>query len=198
MKKYGIIFLLLSFLISSVAYSAPTVGRKIRTKAGRFAKSEGLEMRKIRRVAVGASYGGNLGRFGANLELNFNPEVGFLVGYGGGDGYQAMTFQLKKYLAGDAFLPFISGGYARWFGRESDEGLGASNPNFIAEKFLSASERASGEFELDILYPSVGIQYVNLDGEYAGLSLYAEVLLLFEVSEFQSAPTAAAGMMYYF
>lgn len=193
-----IILLALSFFASS-AFSKPRrVGRKkVRTSADRFA-AEGLKMRKTRRMAIGAIGGGNLGLGGAKIELNFTPRVGFMAGYGGGKGFQSYSFELKHYVGGDSFLPYAGVGYAHWFGREREGGFPDSKPSFLVEKFLSDIEKATGEFAVNFVTPSLGIQYVKLEGDYAGLSIIAEVVMMVDVAEFNSAPTAALGVMYYF
>ena len=94
-------------------------------------KTEGLEMRKTRRVAIGTVVGGSLGLIGGNLELNLNSQTGIVGGYGGGPGYQAFTIEIKQYIAGDTFLPFLGAGYSRWFNSVgSSEGFKQSRPQF--------------------------------------------------------------------
>ena len=130
--------------------------------------------------------------------MNFSPRVGFVAGYGGGKGFQSYAFELKQYIGGDSFLPYIGAGYAHWWGREKEEGLDTSKPQFLTDKFLNDAEKSTGKFTIDMIYPSLGVQYLSLDGEWAGFSMFAEVVMMIDIAEFNSSPTAAVGMMYYF
>lgn len=179
---------------------AVVVGRKAVNRTSRSTIGEdGIKLRKTRRVAVGGSVGGALGFAGANLELNISPTTGFIGGYGGGPGYTSFSIQMRNYLAGDSFLPFIGAGYARWFNSNPNSGeITSSKPGFLVEKFLNDEEKRTGVFAKNLVYPSVGAQYVNLEGEWAGFSLTVEVMMLVDVGSLQAAPTGSVGMGFYF
>ena len=205
MKKSIVFFLIAVMAFPAIAArkKGRYVGRKVASQKSRTTrrqmKTEGLEMRKKRRVAIGTTVGGALGFLGVNLELNINERTGFIGGYGGGPGYESFTLQMKQYIAGDSFLPFIGVGFSRWF--NSDESKGEqinSTPNFLVEKFLSEDEKKTGVFGKNIIYSNIGAQYVNLSGSWAGFSLFGEVMLMVDLESFKAAPNAAAGMMYYF
>ena len=205
MKSLFLLFLAASLSLPSFVFAAKNkraiiVGRKAVGQTTRsLVGDDGIKMRKTRRVAVGASIGGTLGFAGANLELNLSPMTGLVGGYGGGPGYTSFSIHMKQYLNGDSFLPFIGAGYARWFNSNPEAGsISSSKPGFLVEKFLSDDEKQTGIFSTNLVYPSVGAQYVNLDGEWAGLSLVVEVMMLVDVGSLQAAPTGSVGMMYYF
>jgi hypothetical protein len=161
--------------------------------------SDGLSMRKVRRAGIGASASGALGFMGANLELNFTDRWGFGAGFGGSSNYQAYTFQIKHVLAGEWLLPYLSFGYAKWYTAGSPKGpIRETNPAFLSQKFMSDIEKDRGDFAVHLIYPGFGLQYVQLTGPWAGYSIYADVLLLVEVEDFESVPTGTLGMMYYF
>lgn len=160
--------------------------------------SDGYSMRKIRRVGIGASGAGPLGMLGANLELNFTPKWGLMAGYGTGMTYQSYTFQVKRVLAGEYLLPYLAGGVSRWY--TASEGRGKIEniqPAFL-ERFMSADEKSKGEFSEILLYPAFGLQYVQLDGAWAGYSMFVEILLLVDIEDFETAPTGTVGFLYYF
>ncbi|MCM2282143.1 MAG: hypothetical protein NDI61_09890 [Bdellovibrionaceae bacterium] len=156
-------------------------------------------LRALRRVGIGLSGAGPLGAFGANVELNFTPDIGFLTGFGGGPGYQAYTFQLKRVFGEASLAPYLVGGYARWYSfGESGRPISDTTPGFLQTKFLSAKQKAEGRIDENLLYPGFGLQYLTLSGPYAGSSVFAELLLLTDIGDFVVAPTGTVGYMYYF
>lgn len=161
--------------------------------------SDGLSMRSLRRVGLGVSGAGPLGVFGVNLEMNFTSDVGILTGFGGGSDYQAFTVQMKRVLGGTSLMPYVAGGYARWYnfgkaGRIDSE----TTPGFLQTKFLSEKQKAEGRFSENLIYPALGLQHMTLSGPYAGSSVFAEVLMLIDINDFVVAPTGTVGYMYYF
>ncbi|MGE3975693.1 MAG: hypothetical protein AB7F59_14295 [Bdellovibrionales bacterium] len=160
--------------------------------------SDGYGLRKTRRVGVGVSGAGPLGLAGANLELNITPKWSLMAGYGTGVHYQSYTFQAKRVLAGEYLLPYMAAGVSRWYTTAPGHGkIDNIQPAFL-DRFMSADEKASGEFSELLLYPAFGLQYVQLDGSWAGYSMFVEVLLLLDIEEFETAPTATVGFLYYF
>ncbi|MEQ1875006.1 MAG: hypothetical protein ABL958_00075 [Bdellovibrionia bacterium] len=161
--------------------------------------SDGLSMRKVRRAGIGASANGPLGFMGANLELNFTDRWGFGGGFGGSSNYQAFTFQIKHVLAGEWLLPYLSLGYSKWYTAGSPKGpIRETTPAFLAQRFMSDREKDTGDFAVHFLYPSFGLQYVQLTGPWAGFSVFADMVLLVEIEDFESVATGTLGMMYYF
>jgi hypothetical protein len=164
-----------------------------------FTSADGISLRRERKVAVGVSVAGPLAVLGGNLELNFDPQWGIMGGFGTGFSYQTWTFQVKRVLAGEYLLPYLAGGIARWYTTTPSNGRISDNvqPSYL-QRFLSDSEKESGQFSKILLYPAFGLQYMQLSGDYAGLSVYAEVCLLLNVGDMESAPTGTLGMLYYF
>jgi hypothetical protein len=153
-------------------------------------------IRASRRVAVGLQAAGSQGLLGMNLELNFDPALGFMLSYGVGSSFQSLSFAVKKHLGGEAVSPYISAGYSRWFSNGGD--LKDTSPSFLTDKFLSESEKRTGNFAHNIFYPGAGLQYTQLSGPWTGTAVYAEVMILVDTEEFISAPTGALGFLYYF
>lgn len=160
--------------------------------------SSGHGFRQSRKVGVGFGLAGAYGIAGTHLELNFVPEVGLLVGFGLGSGYQTFNLQLKKVLAGDSFMPYIAGGLARWYSVDESRKRTSTQPHFLADRFLNRSERQSGEFAEVMLYPAVGLQYLQLGGDWSGFSLYAEIQMLVDVDDLVSALNGGVGTTFYF
>src|ERR1017187_7050154 len=135
---------------------------------------DGLEMRKIRRVGVGLQAAGALGFGGALMEMNFTRRWSFALGIGGGNNFQATEFQAKYVLAGEWLLPYMSFGFSRWFSIKNNGPIGKTAPSFLADRLLTDQEKASGEFGKNLVYPGLGLQIIQLKGDWAGASVYAE------------------------
>lgn len=160
---------------------------------------DGLEFRRKRKVGVGLAGAGPWGIMGTHLELNFAPDISLQGGVGLGSGFQTFALQIRKFIPGKWFLPYISAGVARWY--TTGEGSGSidgTTPGFLAKRFLSAKEKRDGRFSELLVFPSLGMQYVQLSGEWAGSTLYAEFNLLVDVEDFVLGPTGSLGYTYFF
>ncbi len=158
-----------------------------------------LDMRAKRRVGIGAMTAGNTGLLGALIELNFAPENSVITAFGGGPGFSAFNFQWKHVFGGDNFSPYAGLGYARWYSASGNgNSLDKSTPSLLSGKFLSENQKRSGHFAVDLLTPTLGIQYNQLFGDYVGTAVFAEVTLLTSVSDLSSAPNGGIGAIYYF
>src|SRR5690606_13392293 len=135
--------------------------------------SDLYEFRSHRKVGFGLGMAGIYGLTGAQLELNFVPEVSLITGFGLGSGYQAFNLQIKRTLTGNSFMPYISGGFARWYSVGDNGRITDTNPGFLSKRFLNDDEKRSGKFAEILLYPALGLQYLQLQGEWSGFSLYA-------------------------
>ena len=162
-------------------------------------ESQGLAFKRERKIGLGISTAGALGLVGINAEINFTPQTSFMGGFGVGDSYQSFALQMKHSIGGRWFVPYVGAGYARWFTvGESDGRINETSPGFLAERFLDDGERSSGQFSENLIYPMGGVQYFQLRGKYTGLSLYAQVMMLLDIDQFNSAPTGEFGVFYYF
>jgi hypothetical protein len=160
--------------------------------------TNGMDMRKMRRVAIGVQAAGNLGFGGALLELNFSPSWGFVAGIGGGEGFQTYEIGAKYVLGGEKFLPYLALDYAHWATINKTGYIERTNPSIVGDHLLTADERATGGFQKNLLIPGFGMQYVQLDGEWAGSSVFAELNILMDIGDFLVAPTGTIGFLYYF
>lgn len=158
----------------------------------------GRELRTKRRAAIGVQAAGALGFGGALIELNFNPSWGFTAGFGGGEGFQAFNLQAKYVLAGEWLMPYMSFGYARWASVGKSSKITKTSPAILGEKLLNDDEKNAGEYQKNLLYPGLGLQFLQLKGEWAGSSVFAELTVLLDVGNFVAAPTGTLGFLYYF
>lgn len=172
----------------------PVESKRVRTRFER----DGFDFRRDRKFGVGLGAAGVLGLAGPQIELNFSEDISWMGGFGFGPKYQTFHMQIKKVLRGRWFLPYIAGGFARWYTVREDQNFAESTPGFLSKRFLNEREKSTGEFSENFIYPSLGIQYLQLNGEWAGASLYAEVTLLIDIDDFVSAATGGLGLIYYF
>lgn len=198
------------FFIAALIFASSTAfGAKILIQDGkrktveegssRASSSDGISLRKERRVAIGFTAAGPLGVLGGNLELNFSPHWAILGGYGTGLSYQSWTFQVKHVLAGEWLLPYLSGGISRWYTTTTDtKPVGKDSQPAYLERFLTDTEKQTGQFSQVFIHPAFGLQFMQLNGDYAGLSVFAEIVMLLGIDDLEAQPTATVGMLYYF
>jgi hypothetical protein len=164
-------------------------------RGGQYGSFE--HMRSDRRVGVGVEIFGRLGAVGLNFELNYTPVDAAMVGIGGGPGYNSVALGWKHILGGEALTPYFSTTLAHWSGNTKSS-MDGTNPHYLEDRFLSANEKASGQFSHFFAVPAVGVQYNKLAGPSAGAALYAEFMFVVEASTMAQAPTGAIGALYYF
>jgi len=158
----------------------------------------GIELRKMRRMGVGAQAMGSLGVGGILLELALTQNWAFVGGFGGGEGFQAFELEAKYVLTGDWLMPYFALGYANWSSVGKSGPIQKTKPAILAERLLNDDEKAEGQYRKHILFPAFGLQFMQLTGDYAGFSMFAELDMLLDVGNFVAAPTASLGLMYYF
>lgn len=160
--------------------------------------SGALELRRLRRVGVGIQSSGPVGAIGANLELNFTPDVSFMGSFGAGNTYQTFALQMRRVVGGTWFAPYVSGGVAHWYSVKGAVDANRAAPGFFYDRFLNESERASGNFSKTMIFPSAGLQYMQLSGEWTGVSVFVEASVLLNIDNFVIAPVGSLGAIYYF
>lgn len=153
-----------------------------------------LKMREQRKVGAGMAVGGPLGVAGVVLEFNFEDADGATTGFGTGPGYNSIALAWKHTFEGDYLAPYTTVGYSRWY-NSSGSYDGSSS---ILDRVLTDSEKKSGQFGTDFLTGSIGLQYNQLSGDFAGVSVYAELVALVEAKRSQFIPAGTVGALYYF
>lgn len=189
-------------IVSSLIFSLVARAEIAETAASVFKIDESTvyasnwDMRTQRKFGVGASVGGNLGLFGMSFEMNFEDENGAIAGFGTGPGYNAFAIMWKHSIEGDYISPYTTLGYSRWFNTTSD--ARDVERSGILSRAVSDSDKRDGHFATNFVTGSLGIQYNQLSGEAAGLSVYGELTLLGEVSQSVLIPTGSIGTVFYF
>ena len=194
-----LIFVLLPMLLvmeHALAKRVP-VGEENTHEARKVATS-GNDMRRARRMGIIAAGAGALGIGGIELELNFSPHSGIVLGFGGGSDFQAFAFEYKQVLAGEWLLPYMGMGFAKWQNFGKNGPISETTPGVLADRFLTPDNKRSGRVNESLLYPKFGLQYMQLEGDWAGFSVFAELVVLIDLNNFIAGPTGGVGVGYYF
>ncbi len=194
-------FLAIAVLFLAVSAQAKRIqinnDEAVEVKAEKTA-STGNDLRKVRRLGFGVMTAGPLGLGGLDLELNFSSRSSLLFGFGGGPGYQSWTAQYKRVLAGEWLLPYMAVGFSHWYNFEKKPGIKETSPGILEERLMSQSDKEAGIIDEYLIYPAAGVQFVQLDGPWAGFSVSLEVDVLLDLVDFVAAPTGGVGVSYYF
>lgn len=161
-----------------------------------FGDAEGLK--KSKKMGIQATLAGATGLLGLNLNLNFTSDLEFSLGVGVSRGFRAFNTFVKMPFGGTNFSPYFVGGYSRWYSAGTSDGVAHTSPSVVENKFLSTRERETGNFAENIIYPGMGLQYLQLSGDLLGFGLFAELLMLVDIDDFVTAPTVGVGTNYYF
>lgn len=155
-----------------------------------------LKMRTHRKVGTGVSVGGALGLMGFNVELNVEDADGAIAGFGQGPGYNSIQLAWKHAFEGDYLAPYFTAGYSRWY--NSSGSTSAAQQSDILGRVLTAEEKKTGRFGTDFVNSALGLQYNQLSGNFRGLSVYGELMAMYEVKRSILLPTGTLGAIYYF
>ncbi|WP_347355827.1 hypothetical protein [Bdellovibrio sp.] len=158
--------------------------------------SSTLNMRDKLKVGAGLSVGGALGTLGFNMELNIEDADGALAGFGTGHGYNSFQLAWKHAFEGDYLAPYMTAGYSRWY--NSNGSTSAATESGILDRVLTAEEKRTGRFGTDFVNAAFGLQYNQLSGDFRGVSIYGELMSMYEVKRSVLLPTGAIGALYYF
>ncbi len=143
--------------------------------------SSAMMLRRDNRVGVGLVASGSYGAGGVELELNFTKENSLVIGYGGEEGIRSFNVSWKKALPGQWLLPYLKLGLSNWRALEAQD------------KDVARSTRAQTS-----IVSAMGLQYVQLKGEWSGVSVYAELDLIVGVQNLSVSPNSSIGFLYYF
>ncbi len=156
-----------------------------------FATAGGLEELKLKkRIGLGVVAGGPFSVLGLEIDINVTEEISVSGGLGTGLDYSTFTIKGKYFLLGEKFSPYIGAGLARWW----TDGTSETNigPSILKNKFLSDSNYING-FNIWLLYPALGVQYIHP----SGVSFYAEIQALFKLPTFANGTYAGLGALVY-
>ncbi|MCB0351335.1 MAG: hypothetical protein KDD38_09145 [Bdellovibrionales bacterium] len=171
-------------------------GSSSRQSLNSFSGSEALKA--VKKIGIQTTLAGATGLAGLNLDINFTQDFAFSMGVGISRGFQAFNAHIKRSLGSGNVAPYFVGGYSRWYSVGAEERVERTSPPLLANKFLTAKERATGIFAKDIIYPGLGLQYLITDGEMQGLGFFAEVMMLVDVNDLLAGGTGGIGSIYYF
>ena len=161
-----------------------------------FQYDTNLKMREDRRAGAGMMVGGSTGLVGAMLELNFEDQDGVIAAFGTGPGYNTVQLGWKHSFEGYYLTPYTTASYSRWYnsrGRTTDY-----SESSILDRVLTDAEKKEGQFGTDFVNGSLGLQYNQLSGDFAGFSVFGELTAMYEVKRTMLLPTGSIGALYYF
>jgi hypothetical protein len=183
--------------IDETWYSIPTAGTSSITRSDDVEDSVGTSIKGERRMGLSTTFAGAIGLAGLAIDLNLTERFSYSIGLGGARGFQSFNMNIRNYFSSNNFQTYFTAGYSRWYSSSGDK-VTSTSPPFMAKKFLSAKERASGNFSENIIYPGLGAQYISPSGEWKGFGFYFEALYLLDIEDFEAAPTAGLGATYLF
>jgi hypothetical protein len=161
-----------------------------------FADVASFKHRK--KMGISATLAGATGLVGTNLDLNIFEDFAISIGGGVSRGFGCYNAHVKQTLGGgENFQPYFAMGYSRWFSNGGGP-IDQTSPSFVANKFLSDNAKATGKFAENIIYPALGLQYVNINGDLRGLGFFGEALVLMDLNNLAVAPTLGIGSILYF
>ncbi len=155
------------------------------------------ELKARRKVGLSASAAGSSGLVGVGFEIQFVPEVSWSAGVGAGGVFRSLFSEGRYYFVGKSFSTYLGAGVANWSSRSGRRPISETVPQFLVDRFLSEEERQSGRFSETLFYPAIGVQYMQLRGPWAGVGISVALLMLLDLDEMGSAPTATMGLSYY-
>ena len=198
MKKL-VIGLLLIFGTTSMAEMTPQ-SQSIFSKSKKLDQegvelySTNSEMKIFKKLGLGFMMGGSTGLVGLNAEVNLDSTEAVFIGLGAGPSYGTFSFGWKHNFEGQYLSPYTKLGYSKWF---NSSGSNATESD-ILKSIFTYEELKSGRFNADFAVGGIGLEYNQLEGELSGVNLFAEVLLLDEISKSTFIPTGGVGIIYYY
>ena len=150
------------------------------------------ELRLQKRFGVGLSAAGPLSLFGVEADANLTEEISFSLGIGTGLHYSTFMAKVRCFLLGEWVSPYLSLGVARWWTSGTQEKK--VSPSVLANKFLPPGYDLRKGFNIFMLVPAVGVQFMHP----MGLAFFAEVQYLFKLFDMSNGTYAGMGIHYYF
>lgn len=150
------------------------------------------ELKMQRRFGLGMSAGGPLSVLGLEVDVNIEPEWGVSLGIGTGLDYSTMMAKTRFFLPGQWVSPYLTAGIARWWSNGTKEKV--LGPSILRNKFLPGESDFTNGFDVWIVYPGIGVQFMHS----LGFAFYAEVQYLFKLFNLANGTYAGLGMHWYF
>lgn len=155
-----------------------------------------LELKKHKKIGLGASVGGASGAFGINSEWNLDPQQAIVVGLGTGPSYGSFNLLYKYNFESKYLSTFAKGGYSKWFSATGNTTSFGNSDMF--KQVFSEKDLKSGKFDTDMAVAAVGVEYNQLEGELSGVNFYGELVLMTEIKTAKLIPTGGVGLIYFY
>jgi hypothetical protein len=149
-----------------------------------------LKMKK--RFGVGISGGGPLSMLGLECDVNLSEDISLSLGTGTGLHYNTFMVKGRYFLLGDWVSPYLTMGMARWW-TSGTKGTDIG-PSVLTNRFLSPGDDPRRGFDVVMLTPGLGVQFMHP----MGLAVFAEIYYLFRLVNFANGTYAGMGMHWYF
>jgi len=159
--------------------------------AGMAANITVEDLKMERRFGVGFSAAGPLSILGLEVDVNFSPDLSLSGGIGTGLDYSTMMLKGKFYLPGTWVSPYAAMGMARWWTSGTQEAK--LSPSVLRNRFLSEDADPSQGFDMWLVYPALGVQFMHA----TGLAVFIELQYLFKLITFANGTYAGLGMHWY-
>ena len=170
--------------------AAPAASAPVRSDFESFSNVDELKMQK--RFGIGLSAAGPLAVMGIEADVNFTADFSISGGLGTGLDYSTFMVKGRYFLPGSWVSPYVAAGVARWWTDGTKET--SVGPSVLRNKFLDAGYDATNGFDVWILYPALGVQWMLP----VGAAFFIEAQYLFRAFTFSSGTYAGAGMHWYF
>lgn len=151
---------------------------------------EDLKLEK--RFGIGATAAGGLGILGLQIDINVTSDFSMTGGIGTGLDYNSVMVEGKYYLLGKSVSPYIAFGISRWWSDGTNEKH--PSPSLLGDKFLKDEINLTQGFDLFIVYPAIGVQFMHA----MGFSFYAEAQYMFKLMNMVHGAYAGLGVLWYF
>lgn len=150
------------------------------------------ELRMAKRFGVGFSAAGPLSMLGIEADVNLTPLVSLSAGVGTGIDYSTMMLKTRYFLLGEWVSPYVGLAVSRWWTDGTTEER--VSPSVLMNRFLGPGYDLSQGFNLWILSPSVGVQFMHP----MGVAFFAELHYLFKMVDLANGTYAGMGVHWYF
>jgi len=150
------------------------------------------DLRMEKRFGFGFSAAGPLSLLGMEFDINLSENVSIGAGLGTGLDYSTMMVKARYFLLGKSVSPYFGAGLARWWSQGTSESNLA--PSILATKFLPADANPEDGFNVFLVYPVIGVQFMHP----MGLAVFAEIQYFFKLMTLANGAYAGLGMHWYF
>jgi hypothetical protein len=156
------------------------------------------DFRSVHRIGAELQVAGPNGLAGVHLGFNLNRIYTVMVGFGGSEDFQSIQAEWRRYIEAKNFSPYLLFGAAKWSSIGERDPIQKTNPGFLADRLMNDRDKARGIIDEVLLYPGFGINYQVLEGDMKGLTVFANIVMLADIKDFQAAPSATLGSGFYF